>query len=774
MTPDDPRLADPDEALARGFALLPNHANWRAARRRGLLPEGRGVPAAPLLLDVTDLLAFVHGTGRVTGIQRVQLGLVTSLLADPAERARIEFVFVSDRGAGLWRLDPAGLAALARLCLEGQRDASRLRRAVDDLRDQALLLDPRGAEAFVIAGAFWYFAGATFFFERLQQLGVRVGPIIYDLIPLTHPEHTEAATAAEYRRAFVEGAVFWDFALAISRHSAADLARQLRRHGQPAMPIRSFPLAHRFSERPPAPAPDSWPSVLSDLRGQDFILCVGTIESRKNHLALFQAWQILLAERGDAPPLVLVGRPGWRVDDLLQQFGATQHLGGRVRVVDGLSDPELEALYRGCLFTVFPSFTEGWGLPVGEALCFGKVCLASTEGATPEAGEGFAEPIDPFNPRGIAARVRHFLDDRHALAAAERRIRDGFRPRGWPEVTRAFLAAAEECLKAPARIAARLPLGELPVGTRLALALTDRAEGEQPAALQALQAGFETPETHQTWIGGRSARIGFRCPGAPEGRLSVLLIVHTVPWAEGNTLRIEAAPDAPVEIRLAPAQVLRVALPAEARPDGSFRIDFHVGGPIEPAMGEVRLIRAGVAAIRLLPRARLRLETGRPLALPHPAADGAEDWRAPLGGGCGAAHADGVDLTGPLVRIGLALPPDAADRMRMVLQLRAAPSTGGRIGLAMLGHATDAALPPEGGTYLLALDVGRPGVAWPDAADLVVTLPDALSGAVRLASLRWLDVADLDARLAALEDMVFPGGAGAAALGARLARLEAV
>eukprot|EP01031_Cornospumella_fuschlensis_P015848 gene15848-19356_t len=146
-------------------------------------------------------------------------------------------------------------------------------------------------------------------------------------------------------------------------------------------------------------------TAIEDLRGQDYVLCVGTIESRKNHLALFQAWQILLKEGLEPPPLILVGRPGWRVDDLMAQLESTRFLDGRIRLVHGVSDPELEGLYRGCLFTIFPSFTEGWGLPVGESLALGKLCLAAMEGATPEAAGGFAEPIDAYSPRDIAARV---------------------------------------------------------------------------------------------------------------------------------------------------------------------------------------------------------------------------------------------------------------------------------------------------------------------------------------------------------------------------------
>ncbi len=420
---------------------------WRAASRDARQPMGliTAFPQLPVFLGMFNrltgarrpILCWSFNLGTQFGGWRVRLarfGLrgvdvlvvhsrreiesYSALLG--LERAR--FVFLAERMGPLWTLNAAELRALLTYCLAERHDLERARALVEAAMDRARPTHLSSARRFLILGAFWFWAGAPAALARLRAAGIRIGVLVYDLIPVSHPEYTSQGTVLAYRQGLAEGARLWDFALTISAWTAKELAEALRGLAAPAIPIRPVPLAHRLHLAAP-PGPQDWPATLADLRGKEFVLCVGTLEARKNHLALFQAWRLLLREGFEPPPLVLVGKAGWRVADLMAQLKATNFLDQRIRLVQGASDPELEALYQACLFTVFPSFTEGWGLPVGEALSHGKVVLATSEGATPEPGEGFTLPIDAFNPRGIAAEVRRLVTDRAALAAAEARAR---------------------------------------------------------------------------------------------------------------------------------------------------------------------------------------------------------------------------------------------------------------------------------------------------------------------------------------------------------------
>ena len=97
------------------------------------------------------------------------------------------------------------------------------------------------------------------------------------------------------------------------------------------------------------------------------------------------------------PTLVFAGRVGWLVADLMQQLENAEWFGGKIRLIEGPSDGELATLYQDCLFTLFPSHYEGWGLPVTESLAHGVPCLAADRTSLPEAGGRFARYFDPDN-----------------------------------------------------------------------------------------------------------------------------------------------------------------------------------------------------------------------------------------------------------------------------------------------------------------------------------------------------------------------------------------
>ena len=189
---------------------------------------------------------------------------------------------------------------------------------------------------------------------------------------------------------------------------------------------------------------------------------------------------------------MLVGRPGWRVGDLIGQLDATRYLNGRIMIIHGLSDADLAAVYRGCLFTVMPSFAEGWGLAVGESLSFGRACIASNTAALPEVGGNLVTYADPLDVPAWIAAIRAWLHDRTALAAMQDRIGREFTPRQWPDVARHLLGQTARLQALPPRQAAppatplRLALGRpSTIGIAVASQGSD-AEGTRLALSQAV------------------------------------------------------------------------------------------------------------------------------------------------------------------------------------------------------------------------------------------------------------------------------------------------
>ncbi|MDT9598262.1 glycosyltransferase [Sphingosinicella rhizophila] len=165
-----------------------------------------------------------------------------------------------------------------------------------------------------------------------------------------------------------------------------------------------------------------------------YILYVSTIEVRKNHRLLLRVYDRLMAQGWtDLPMLVFAGYRGWLVEDLLAEIDGAAGAAALVRIVENQSDEEIAALYRGALFTVYPSLYEGWGIPVSESLALGTFCLSSDRGALPEAGAGLTETLDPEDEALWADRIAHYLRDRDELRRREARIRSHFHARSWSD-----------------------------------------------------------------------------------------------------------------------------------------------------------------------------------------------------------------------------------------------------------------------------------------------------------------------------------------------------
>jgi glycosyltransferase involved in cell wall biosynthesis len=104
----------------------------------------------------------------------------------------------------------------------------------------------------------------------------------------------------------------------------------------------------------------------------------GTLEPRKNHLTILNVWRELLARLGQAAPrLILVGERGWENENILDLLERCRPLRGHVLEVAGLTTPAFKRLLKGARALLMPSFAEGYGLPVAEALAVGTPVLAS-------------------------------------------------------------------------------------------------------------------------------------------------------------------------------------------------------------------------------------------------------------------------------------------------------------------------------------------------------------------------------------------------------------
>lgn len=163
------------------------------------------------------------------------------------------------------------------------------------------------------------------------------------------------------------------------------------------------------------------------LNKDGYVLCVGTLEPRKNLVGLLRAYNQLPVQIKKRYPLVIVGGKGWNDSDIYAEFEKS-NLKRYVVFTGFLADEDLARLYKDCRVFVYPSLYEGFGLPVVEAQSFGRAVLTSNISSLPEAGGEGAMYVDPGNVDEMSKKLEKIIKDdslrerlgRSALSNAKR------------------------------------------------------------------------------------------------------------------------------------------------------------------------------------------------------------------------------------------------------------------------------------------------------------------------------------------------------------------
>ncbi len=484
-----------------------------------------------IYLEVDDLLDYLRSHRTLSGIQRVQVGIVQHAI-DEAD-GRYAFVRTGKHAAGFWRLDPADLLTIIDHLRQASVSQDRLLSLIGIAEQRAVLVEPVRGQAYFVLGAFWGFGSNAARYARLKRAGVAVGVYIYDLIPVTHPEYCVAGLVSEFSFALADGLHAFDFVLTISEYVAKDVRKFLRKHGLRDIPVAAVPLAHQLHDRPASSGPAAWRGAIAPLRDRPFVLMVSTIEARKNHIYLYSVWKALIEEGLDPPDLVFVGRFGWRVRDLHDMLEGTGYLGGRIHVLHDLSDVDLELLYRSCLFTAFPSITEGWGLPVGESLAHGRPSVASSTSSIPEVGGDLVDYIDPWNLNdGLRVFKRMIVDEAYRTGRVQD-IRDRFVARTWDDVGRDLLGrlAVLGMTAPPPYAPPLLAAGEVLVPGELVIGRVVPANYPARPLRPIFAESWYPAEPLGAWMRGTEGSLWFSTDCEPGTRVTIYLHLIGAPWS---------------------------------------------------------------------------------------------------------------------------------------------------------------------------------------------------------------------------------------------------
>jgi glycosyltransferase involved in cell wall biosynthesis len=216
---------------------------------------------------------------------------------------------------------------------------------------------------------------------------------IHDLAFLIYPETLTADSRRYYNAQIHAAARHADHILAVSESTKRDIIERLNMG------------SHKITVQPhgvdPAFRPASAEAVAA-MRArfglpETYLLFVSTFEPRKNIDALLTAYEDLRALLPDAPPLVMVGTPGWLIDATLARMQRTPG----VIIRQDVDHAALPAVYSGAAALVMPAFYEGFGMPVLEAMACGTLPIVSDVSSLPEIAGDVGLRVDPHRPESI-------------------------------------------------------------------------------------------------------------------------------------------------------------------------------------------------------------------------------------------------------------------------------------------------------------------------------------------------------------------------------------
>lgn len=367
---------------------------WRAWEER--LPTG---------IDRTALAYVRHYRARSRAV--VQRGGWTSVLSEDASQALFELLLKVAEQSGT----PAAGARRALFGLVPQVVAGIGRRGLDGqvyLNVGHTGLDKPGHATWV----------------DLAQ--VRPIYFVHDLIPLTHPEFCRAEEPRRHRGRM----------LALLRRGAGVI-------GNSCDTVNKLEL---FAERQGLGIPPALVAFLgggnlpnagaerADVRQSErpYFVMVGTIEGRKNHLLMLTLWaQLARCLGNDCPQLVIIGQRGWECEQVVDMLERCEAIQGHVVELPSCNDALLVAYMRGARALLFPSFVEGYGLPLVEALAAGTPVIASDLPVFRELAGDIPDYFSPIDGLGWTEAVENYARNESPMRDAQLHRMVGWQPPTW-------------------------------------------------------------------------------------------------------------------------------------------------------------------------------------------------------------------------------------------------------------------------------------------------------------------------------------------------------
>lgn len=409
---------------------------WRAAT--SAVNYRSGVSATSRVVwDLTPLLNVVRRAGTFGGIEKVTSNVIREVLSHGSsgtcEHVAVYWKDNSHRPVHVSYTD------FHQAVFSGERDLLVLS---DVCSPEDTYYVPQSTDMVIYLGAHWTHERYRYATSFYKSAGAQLCVMIHDLLPLQYPDLHPELGRQIFERWLRYTLPIANLILANSVFTREAIREFADTVGMAIVDPVAIKISSQISRDVSAPglakaSPPSWVPT-SD---PGYALFVSSKSKRKNHLNLLNAWSLLSNKlQEDCPYLLLVGPDGDATEDVSQWLIANG-AGRRIIELGYVSSQELSRLYRNCLFSIFPSFCEGWGMPVAEALNFGKMVITLRGTALEEVGGDLAIYSKSADPVHLAHLIETYIRDPEKRQHQEVRILNRFKPVTWEQTTNEVLKA---------------------------------------------------------------------------------------------------------------------------------------------------------------------------------------------------------------------------------------------------------------------------------------------------------------------------------------------
>lgn len=261
--------------------------------------------------------------------------------------------------------------------------------------------------------------------------GAKLVFVSYDLLPIVVPQFSGqwGGPMKDFTKKVTASC---DLVFSISQFTKQDLTQWLKKQKLAIPNIAVIHLGDTFTEATPVrPSHQEFKRSGLKANGEAFILCTGTVEARKNHTLLYYAYKLAKSKGIALPKLIIAGRPGHRTENIISIIQDDPEVNEDMFILDDVNDGELAWLYNHCAFTIYPSFYEGWGLPIAESIVQGVPCICSKTSSMPEVAPGIPDYFNPCSPEECVNLIASYATNKDNCYTKAKKRTAAYTPTSW-------------------------------------------------------------------------------------------------------------------------------------------------------------------------------------------------------------------------------------------------------------------------------------------------------------------------------------------------------